>query len=60
MSQTDQKVYKVMWQSAIDSDPSRLREDEFVGIEAVARFIDSLERSRHRTFVRCLPKLTDD
>ena len=57
---SDEKTYKVMWQSAIDSDPDKLREDEFVGIEAVARFIGSLERSRHRTFVRCLPKLPDD
>lgn len=56
----EQTIYRVTWQSAIDSDPSRLREDEFVGIVATARFIGSLEKSRHRTFVRCLPKLPDD
>lgn len=56
----EKEKYRVLWQSAIDSDPTRLREDEFTSIQEVARFVDGLKASRHRTFVRLMHIPADD
>lgn len=47
-------TFKVLWRSAIDSDQTTAREDEFNTDNEANEFIEKLNNSRNRTFIRKL------